>query len=173
MATVHGLLSVTLEDSQGVKVPLTIPVQISDATTLATLATDAQAFFALLDKATDAAGVVAHFSLNIAPTGLKTGTTVDNTVGNQGLFGFSQANSKYSYSVAVPALAEATVVGGTMDLAEDSDLDKFLDWFTAPPGTLKAESTALNLLAAFLRGSIRTRKHRRQQSRVTYQKGTA
>jgi hypothetical protein len=166
MATVHGVLSVQLEDTMGVKASHELLIQISDATTLASVITGAQAYFALLDPLTDAAGVQARFTLKFASTGLKTGATVENPLGNGGLFTFGAVGTPYRPSILVPSMAEALITNGKIDNA-DSDVTAWANWIKANGTALGVESRGYQKIDAWLKSKIVTRKHRKEESLVS------
>lgn len=166
MATVNGILGVRLEDTEGVVTSHQLFVQFADTATTATLISAAQAYFLLLDPLTDAAGISAHLISNFASTGLKTSATVKNPVGNGGLFTFSAVGTPYKFSALVPSIAEAKLTGGKLNLS-DSDVIAYYSWFPAPPGALVPTTKGYQVLSTFRSFKLSTRKHRREQTRVS------
>jgi hypothetical protein len=166
MATVHGVLGVRLEDTEGVITSHQIFVQFADTATLATLISAAQAYFALLDPITDAAGITAHLIANFDSTGLKTAPIVKNPVGNGGLFTFQASGTPYVYSSLVPSIAESKLTGGKLNIT-DTDVVDYYQWFTAPPGALTPTTKGYQVITAFRTFKLSTRKHRREQTRVS------
>jgi len=166
MATVHGVLGVRMEDTEGVVTSHQLFVQFSDTATLATLMTAAQAYFALLDPITDAAGITAHLIANFDSTGLKTAATVKNPLGNGGLFTFAATGTPYKFSALVPSIAEAKLTGGKLNIT-DTDVQDYYGWFVAPPGALTPTTKGYQVISAFRAFKLSTRKHRREQTRVS------
>jgi hypothetical protein len=168
MATVHGVVGIRLKDWLGIITSKLLYVSTSDATTLAQIATSVQAFCVILDPVTDAAGEGAHFTLEIASTGLKTGTSVNNELGNGALFTFGQVSSPYKYSDLVPAMAEAKITSGKVNLA-DADVAAYFGWLAANATQLQVESKAHLALTGFSSSQLVTRKHRKNETRVSYE----
>ena len=166
MATVHGVLGVRMEDTEGVVTSHQLFVQFADTATIASLISAAQAYFALLNPITDAFGVTAHLIANFDSTGLKTNATVQNPVGNGGLFTFSANGTPYRYSALVPSISEAKLTGGKLNIT-DTDVQNYYGWFVAPPGALTPTTKGYQVLNAFRVFKLSTRKHRREQTRVS------
>lgn len=168
MATIHGIIGVRLTDTEGVITSHQIFVQLDDATTAAQIIAVTQGYCLKLDPITDAAGVEAHFTLVFPSTGLKTGATVKNPLGNGALFTFSQTGSPYKFSVLVQSFAEAKLTGAKVDLT-DADIAAYYAWLLAAHTTVQATGKGYQLLSAFLSFQLVTRKHRRAESKVSHE----
>lgn len=166
MANIHCIGSVTLQDTEGTKVSQDQFFLVADTVTLATIITQMQAYCALLDPVTDAAGLICRFEIKFASTGLKTGPTVQNPVENNGLFTFSQLSSSYVFTEPVPSLAESKISGSKVDLT-DADIIAYYQWFTTAHSGLQPVGKYDNNLQSFLKFKLATRKHRKSQSQLT------
>lgn len=166
MANLHCVGSVRLKDTEGVITSKDQFFLVADTVTLATIVTQMQAFYALLDKVTDAAGVQGQFLIRFPSTGLKTSATVKNGLSNTGAFSFSQTGSLYTHLDDVPAFAEAKITGSKVDLT-DADVIAYYQWFTGAHSGLQPVGKYDNNLNSFLEFKLATRKHRRPLTRVS------
>jgi hypothetical protein len=167
MAVIHGILSVRLKDYMGVISTHDIFVQVGDDTTLAEVVSAAGTYFLLLDPLTDAMGVIAHFTMLFASTGMKSAVTVENRLDDIGLFAFTQPGAPYKFSEVIPAFAEGKQANGGVNLA-DEDVQDWLTYIEATGVDLQVESKARIKLGAFLSCQLADRKHRKAVTRVSY-----
>lgn len=169
MATIHGIMSFRLQDFLGATGSEKTLVQFSDATTVAQMITDAQAYAVLLNPCTDAMGLQGRFEFFFPPTGLKTSISTNNTLVNGGLLSYSQAGgNRYIYSEEVPAFAEAKITNGKIDLS-DTDVIALKNWYLNGGAHILAESNAYNTLAAFRYCKLGSRSDRRVETRVSFE----
>lgn len=170
MADYLTIISVKLKDYLGVVTPHDIFVRVADSVTLATLVTQAQAYFALLDDVTDEAGISAHATIKFASTGLKTSTSVNNPVSLTGLATFAQASSDYVYSIDIPGVADALISGGQIDTSLTPWAD-WKNWLLAAHSGIQGCSKFNNLLTSFLGSTITNRSHRKALNRKSTESG--
>lgn len=168
MATAYGIVGIRLKDWLGIITSHQLFVSLSDATTVAQIIADVQTYCAVLDPVTDAAGVVAHFELVFPSTGLKTSTSVNNELGNGALFSYGQANSPYKFSVLVPAMAEGKISASKVNLS-DAAVIAYYTWLSTNGTHLQVTSKARNALSGFLSSQLVTRKHRKSETRVSFE----
>lgn len=168
MATVHGIVGIRLKDNLGIVTSHSLFVSLADTTTMAAIVTAVQTYCGLLDPITDAMGVDAHFTLIFPSTGLKTAVAVDNPLGNGGLFSFSLVSNPYKFSVLVPAFAEAKISGSKINLT-DSAVSTWFNWLRTNGTPLQVESKSRIALDAFLSSELVTRKHRKSETKVSYE----
>ena len=168
MATAYGIVGIRLKDWLGIITSHQLFVSLADTTTVAQVIADVQTYCGLLDPITDAAGVIAHFELVFPSTGLKTGVAVNNELGAGALFSFGQVSSPYKFSVLVPAMAEGKILNGKVNLG-DTDVINYENWLQTNATHLQVTSKARNALSGFLSSELVTRKHRKSETRVSYE----
>lgn len=166
MANYHSVGSVRVVDTEGVKTSKDQFFLVADTVTLATIVAQMQAYFALLDPVTDAAGLQGQFTIKFPSTGLKTAATVKNQVGNTGLFTFTQTGSLYVQSDDVPAFAESKITGSKVDLT-DADVIAYYQWFTTAHSGLQPVGKYDNFINTFRNFKLTDRKHRRSLTNVS------
>jgi hypothetical protein len=171
MADIYGSLSVRLKDSNGVTVPAQLLVKSPEASSLTAIIAAAQAYFALLDPITDAAGVIARVTFKFPSTGLKTSTSVVNAVDTTGLFDFGDGSTGDIFGVDVPAFAEALITNGKPKL-DDEDFIAWQTWVRTGLTALVPVTRKRLIPTGFLAGRLATRKHRKSLTKVSYTPGT-
>ena len=169
MATVAGSASFRLVDYLGVRVPKIVYFQCSDASTIAQVVADLEAFAALLNPMTDAASFAhaASFDINFQDSALKTTPVEGNAASITGASSFAQTGTGQTYTDIVQAIAQAQVSGGKIIDGTGTPYLAYRSVFVTPMTTITLTAQNQRLLAAFHNSDIPTRKFRRQQSRVT------
>ena len=167
MATVDGILSYILFDDIGVAVPCDIHVQLDDTETLATLMAEFAVYAALLDDVTDAASDVAHLTLKFPAVGMKSAPNAGVLVDSTGLFTWNQANSIYSFSYDVPAIARAVISGSKINTGTGEPARLWINWFAAAHNGVRGVTKYGNNLTGFLRSKLTTRSHRKALNRLS------
>lgn len=171
MANYLSLLSVQLEDALGVVASHDIFIEVPEATTITQLVAAGQSYCAVLAGVTDANGLAAKVSVTFPPTGMNTAAAEGSEVERTGLFNFSQASSKYKFGIDVPSLNDGIVVNGKIDLTAAGVTD-WVTWLLSVHTGIQASSKFGNLLAGLLDALISFRKHRKAESRRSFEIGS-
>lgn len=172
MANLLGHTSVTIADSLGVSASVPFYLQFPDSSTLAQVNTAIQAILTDLDDVTDGQILRATIEIDaILPGGLKSGPVAGSEVERGGLFNWYQTGIKYKFGVLVPALAASVIVDGKINLG-DTAVTTFLALITAIGGDAEWVSTAGRLLTTLADALIVFRKHRKAESRRSFEVGT-
>lgn len=164
MATQFAIVSWNIFDDLGVSVPYDQFVSLDDSKTLAAILTEVDSLAALVDPITDGASLQGHLTVRFPSTNFKivpnTGKAVDTT----GLFTFNQANTVYKASLDVPAIADAVITNGKIDLT-NADVAAYVDWFASAHNGVRGVSKFGNIFSGNIGSIITTRKHRRALTR--------
>lgn len=172
MANLLGHTSVTILDSLGVTASAPFYLQFPDASTLAEINTAVQAILTDLDDVTDGQILRATIEIDaILPGGLKSAPVAGSEVERGGLFNWFQTGIKYKFGVLVPALSASVVVDGKIDLSNVA-VSTFLALVTAIGGDAEWVSTAGRLLTTLADALIVFRKHRKAESRRSFEVGS-
>jgi len=157
-------------DKLGVETSMPIYLKIDDTKTIAQLVTDANLLGQQVDPISDSQ--ITDFEVRIKNGGGVSGgksapaATAENE--RTGLFNFSQVTSPYKYGVDVPAIADSKISGGKINLS-DSDIAAFIAALVAAGTAATPESTSLYTLVALLDALLTFRKHRRAESRRSFE----
>jgi hypothetical protein len=169
MANIPALLSVELLDALGVTVSMDTFYEVPDTTTLADLNTYLAAYLPKLDAITDSKIVGATFKpRGTLPGGLKASPDEDAENERTGLFNFSQANVPYKNGIDIPAISDAVITNGKIDLTATAVTDWVSIITTTTQGLINV-SKFLNALNALLDALISFRKHRKAESRRSFE----
>lgn len=164
MATQHGLLSITIVDDLSVGATHDIFVSLDDTTTLASIISQAQAYWTLVKPLTDGMSTKCSITVNLTPADFNAAPATGKAVDTTGLFTFAQSGSPYKYSVDIPCIADAIISGSKIDNA-NSDVTDWVEWWASAHSGVRGESKYRLLTAGFLQSNIGTRKHRKALSR--------
>lgn len=165
MANYQAIVSIGLQDWLGVEVPLDAFVTIADTTTIAQVVSYVQAWCALVDPCTDAMGVLAHFKLQFASTGLKTAPTSPGSPVEQTLLSnYAQNGSPYKSPLDLPSIAQAKIVNGKVS-PTDTDIAAFTGYLLALHTGIQGVSKFGNILQAVTDNAITFRKHRKSENK--------
>jgi len=166
MANYRAVLAVRLQDVRGLITSHQLFANIPEATTITQMVAAAQAYFALLDPLTDAAGLLGHVQFTFPSTGLKTSpTSPGNNFNDNGLFSLHQSNLPYVQGVLIPAYAQDKIANGK--IAIDTDLTAWVTWIKSGSVNMPIVSKSGNALVEPFRIKLVTRKHRRQESAIS------
>lgn len=166
MANYRAVLGVRLQDDHGLITSHQLFANIPEATTITQMVAAAQAYFALLDPLTDAAGLLGHVQFTFPSTGLKTSpTSGGNTFNDNGLFSFHQSNLPYVQGVLLPAYADAKIANGKITI--EADMTAWVTWLKSGSANMPIVSKAGNPLVEPFRIKLVTRKHRKQESAIS------
>jgi len=169
MAVLQAHVSFRVLDALGVIASLPIPFTQDDTVTLADLATFVNTLAPLVDGVTDAEIVGIDIVLtDPLPGGLKTAPVAGSEVERVGLFNFSQNAIKYKYGIPIPALKQTLIVNGRINLAA-SAVTAFVAGVTGAIGANVWTSTAYNELLGLVDALISFRKHRRAETRRSFE----
>jgi hypothetical protein len=171
VADVFGLVSIQQEDYLGVSTSFDLPIKTADSNTIATLATQLQAFQAVYDPMTGAVIRKVTLKLNMpADSGNKTDPVAGCENEKTGLFNYSQTGSVYKYGIDVPGIDEALIVDGKINLT-DAIVEAFDAWLKIAHSNVQAVSKYGLVLVALLDALLSFRKHRRAENRRSYEIG--
>ena len=168
MANYLSILSTEVLDILGVSTSHAIFIDVPDATTVAQLVAYAQAYEAVLDPITDGQPTAGHITVRFTPSGVKSSPNASSEVEKTGLFNYAQAASQYSQGIDVPAIADATIVSGRIDLT-NTDIVAWRDFVLATLTGVHAVSKFDNDLTALRDALITFRKHRRAENRRSFE----
>jgi hypothetical protein len=164
-----AILSATIQDAEGILATNKIYVDLDDTKTIAQLRTDGHSYLEALDNITDGQIIRAHVAVPIALGGtVKTSPVAGSNVESTGLFNFSQVSSAYKEGVDVPAIAQATIVSGHIDLT-NTDIQNWINFITVASSVVTVVSKFNNVLQALLDALRTFRKHRRQLIRASFE----
>ena len=172
MATQFGHVSIQYLDALGVTVSSPVYVDIDDTKTVAAALADASTIAQAVDNITDAQ--ITEVKLVIVggmPGAGKSAPVAGSEVERTGLFNFSQTGSPYKYGVDIPAMAEAKIVNGKIDLT-NSDITNFVTVLTTAGAVLTAVSTAIKTLVRLKDALLTFRKHRKAESKRSFEVGS-
>ena len=169
MATVVVQSSTQITDALGVTTTSDLFLQMADTVTLAGLNTWAADYLPLLDAITDGqiSGQVFHVHGTL-PAGIKVSPASTAEVERTGLFNFSQSSSRYKFGIDVPAIADSKITGGKINLS-DSDISAWKTFIGAVTAGVTVVSKFALALGALLDALISFRKHRKAESRRSFE----
>jgi hypothetical protein len=139
-----------------------------DSATLADLVTAAGTIITDVDAVTDGQILGVSLDVQITLPTVKTAPVAGAEIERGGLFNFSQENVKYRFGILIPAFKKSLIVNGRINLAATA-VTTFIGAVTAIGGDLDFISTGGNLLVAFTDALINFRKHRKAESRRSYE----
>lgn len=169
MTTRYGHVSLRLLDSLGVESSSMFPVNIDDTKTIAQALTDAQVLAGDVDAISDSQ--ITEVSLKLIgplPIGGKTGPIAGAENERTGLFNFSQSGSPYRWGVDIPGMAQGKISAGKINLS-DAAVSAFIAFMIAAGTALTPVSTSPHTLVALLDALLAFRKHRRAESRRSFE----
>jgi len=157
-------------DKLGVEVSMPLYVRLDDTKTLAQVLTDANLLGQQLDPISDSQ--ITDFEVRIkngsGVSGGKSSPAATAENERTGLFNFSQSTSPYKFGIDVPSIADSKIVNGKIDLA-NADIAAFIAAMIAAGTAATPESTSLYTLLALLDALLTFRKHRRAESRRSFE----
>ena len=169
MADLFGHVSVKVLDSLGVTISVPYYFNFDDASALTDLQTYIDGFLPDLDAVTDGQIVSTEIVLGmVLPGGLKSAPVASSEVEKGGLFNFSQVGSPYKFGSLVPAMKATLIVNGKINLTAAA-VTTWLANFTAVGGTASAVSTAIRALGVLKDALVVFRKHRKAESRRSFE----
>lgn len=160
-----GHISIELLDNLGVTVSAVLYVEIDPTKTVDQLITDALAIALQMDGVTDSqiVNTVIKVVAGAPPTGKSTpASTAENE--RTGLFNYAQSGSTFKFGIDIPAIIEAAIVSGKIDLTNTA-VAAFVSAVVTPFTSFVISSTAPHVLTALRDALITFRKHRRAESR--------
>lgn len=169
MATLFGHLSVQIQDALGVVASVPYYLEYQDTATIAEINTAAAGILTVLDTATDGQIISASFDLAVPLPTVKTAPVAGSEVERGGLLNFRQQAVKYRFGVLIPALAATAIVNGKIDLSSGSPVTAFINLIETIGGDLDWISTGGRLLSTFSDALITFRKHRKAESRRSFE----
>jgi len=172
MATVPGQLSVKIKDALGVETSMSTLHDVTTTDTVADLQTWAAAYLPKLDAITDGQITAATIAVTLTlPGSLKDAPAAHSEVEKTGLFNFGQTGLPYKYGIDVPAISDNVIVNGKIDLT-NSDITDWISLLTTLTNGIQAISKAFVVLTGLLDALISFRKHRRAESRRSFEVGS-
>lgn len=126
--TQYALFSYSFIDELGTKASMTVPAMVDPTTgTPAALKSEWVALGTQLDANSDAQILGGSISIITVPDGgWKATPDAGSRVEQTGLFNFTNATTKYKFGVALPSIANDSIVSGKINLA-DTDVIALLD----------------------------------------------
>jgi len=168
MANLNAHFSVQILDDLGVTASAPYYVQTSDTGTLAEIVTAVQEVITDLDAITDGQIIKVTFDIDVPLPTVKTAPVAGAEVERGGIFNWSQQNVKYRFGILVPAFKKSLIVNGKINLAATA-VTTWNALMSAIGGTIDWQSTGGNLLVSFTDALITFRKHRKAESRRSYE----
>lgn len=171
MAIKFGHASVKYLDALGVEVSSPVYVNVDDTKTVAAVLGEISTLTQALDDVSDAQ--ITEVTLNIVggmPGAGKSAPVSTAEVERTGLLNFSQSASPYKYGVVIPAIAESKIVNGKINLT-DTNVQNLVTILTTAGTTLTYVSTAIKALVALIDALLSFRKHRKAESRRSFEVG--
>lgn len=171
MATQHGHVSLDLLDKLGVTSSMAIYVRADDTKTIAAALTDAASLATAVDGASDSqiTGITLKLKA-VIPGGVKVAPAATAENERTGLFNLSQPPSPYKFGVDVPSIADSVITAGKIDLSNPA-ITALVAALTVAFPALAVESTSLYQLVALLDALLTFRKHRKAESRRSFEIG--
>jgi hypothetical protein len=172
MATVQALVSTQVTDALGVTATVDQFVTFPDTLTAADLQTWSNAYILKLDPITDGQITLQKISLVMAlpGSGIKTSPNATAEVERTGLLNMSQTGSRYKFGVDIPAIAEAVISNGKINLT-NSDVQAFIGIMTTVTNSVTVVSKFLNALRGLVDALLTFRKHRKALNRRSFEPG--
>lgn len=164
------ILSYTIQDKEGVETAHSIFVNGPTSGLISDLQTYAAAYATVLDAVTD--GVIVRGRIDIPMTGfsgLKT-TAGPNDVEKTGLFNFGNSSTRYKIPIDVPAIAQAVISGGRINLGATA-VTNWITFLETASSTITAVSKFLAVLQNVVDALLTFRKHRKQLIRRSFETG--
>lgn len=164
------ILSYTIQDAEGVETSHSIYVNGPSSGLLSDLQAYAAAYATVLDGVTD--GVIVRGRIDVPMSGLsglKT-TAGPNDVEKTGLFNFGNSSTRYKIPVDVPAIAQAVITAGRIDLS-NANVAAWITFLETASSTISAVSKFLAVLQNVVDALLTFRKHRKQLIRRSFETG--
>jgi len=169
--TQQAHFSFTVQDGLGTKASMIIYALLDPTKTVANLVTDIQAWATLIEPIIDSKILLADAVVSVTPTVDQTGKPADaSRVEQTGVFNFANGSTTRRFGEAVPALADAVITGGTIDLA-DTDVAAFVTAMGAASGTATSQATnnSFQDLTSLVDAFLSFRKRRKQLLRSSFE----
>jgi len=161
MANIQGMLSYRIRDDSSVVANKSIFFIFADTVTLAGVQAFANAYAALLDAITEGVIVKQVFRAILPTSGLKDTPVADSDVEETLLTSYEQATSPYTWGDDVPAIIQAAIVNGRVDLT-NADVAAYTAFLVAAHSGIANTSSDYIDLIALDSGQATFRKHRKQ-----------
>lgn len=164
-------VSLQFKDALGVVASVPYFVDIDSTATMDDIVTAIQVIPTDIDALTDAQILLADLVVQVPLPTVKTAPVAGSEIERGGLFNFLQENIKYKFGILIPALKHTLIVNGKINLA-DTAVTTFISLVTALGGTAPWRSTANNILVTLADALITFRKHRKAESRRSFEVGS-
>lgn len=169
MATVFGHASIKLLDALGVTVSMPVYMNIDDTKTVAALLGEVSTMAQAVDDVTDSQIIEVVVSVvGGMPGAGKSAPAATAENERTGLLNFSQTASPYKWGLDIPAIAESKIVGGKIDLT-DTEIQNLITILTTAGTVIHWVSTAIRNLVALIDALLTFRKHRKAESRRSFE----
>lgn len=170
MAQQHIRYTFNVEDSEGVRAPVTLYGTYDDTKTVAQMVSDLGTMKALVAATTD--GTVVGSEATFVGSGAAAPTNfADSDVSQVALFNFPNSAQR-SWGVMIPAFKDAGISAGHINLS-DSDVSAFLTAIQPPGGDYTPTDRNWLATGALKDAFLSTRKHRRALKRASYEVPTS
>jgi hypothetical protein len=170
MARQSVVVSATIVDSWGTEAAAAAYALADDTKTLAQVIADADLYFVALDAVTD--GFIRRVKLTIEPpvpggvktAALGTGAKVEQT----GVLNFSATGTSKRYGLAIPAVADSTLVADRMTLGAGA-MATFIALLVAVGTAIEWANDHSQQIVAFVDALVSFRKKRKQLQRSSFE----
>lgn len=162
------ILSYKIQDKEGVETAHSIFVDGPSSGLLSDLQDYAAAYATVLDGITD--GIIVSGRIDVPMStlsGLKT-TAGPNDVEKTGLFNFANSSSRYKIPEDVPAVAQAVIASGRIDLS-NTNVQAWITFLETTSHTISAVSKFLLVLQNLVDAVLTFRKHRKLLIRRSFE----
>lgn len=163
------VMSATIKDGMGVTATQNINLQVAGTQTVDNVGAEMNSYLPLLDAITDGKIESARLIWEVdLPAGLKASPVEDSAVEKGMLVNWKQANSIYKQGTYVPAVSDALLVGGKIDLS-NADYIAWRDHLLGLTAAIKFVSKFLNAIQAVIDVLVSFRKHRKPANHVSFE----
>ena len=169
MAIQQGHVSVVYLDSLGVKTAVPYYVNIDDSKTVAAALGEVGTLAGALDSVSDAQIVETTLRIVGPLPGAGKSAPVAGSLNNRGeLLNFKQAGIPDKYGWLIPAISLTKLVGGRLNLS-DTDVTNLITIITTAGTVFTYVSNVFRVLATLVDVLLSIRKHRKPDTRVTFE----
>lgn len=169
LATQQGHVSVVYLDSLGVKTAVPYYVNIDDSKTVAAALGEVGSLAGALDAVSDSKIVETTLHIGGPLPGAGKSAPVAGSLNNRGeILNFKQTGIPDKYGVLIPAIALSKLTGARLNLS-DTDVTNLLTLLTTAGTVFTYVSNVFRVLATLIDSLLSIRKHRKPDSRVSFE----
>ena len=170
--TAPALVSVSIQDELGTKSTSSQYVMVDPTAPLASLAATAQAYATAIDAISS--GVITETRATLLPgnpAGIKAAPAAGSRVEASAVVNFVDANSPRKYGTLIPAIADAMIVNGKLNL-QNAAVQAFVVLLTTATGTEAFATPARTIINHAVDALLSFRKHKKQLARSSFELDT-